>query len=280
MLIPALLLMMQSTAPTMTPQMPTTALPIPRRKPATTTTPALPPLPTSLRLTTCLQQADSDPAAALAAATSWSATTKGSAAVDPAQCRGAALSGLGRWSEAVDAFAMAREMEALPERRAALGAMAGNAALAAGNVARADALLAAAHADAARTSPVLAGDIAIDRSRALFPLKRLDEVAAALAEGRANSPANAAGWLLSATLARQQNRLGEAQGWIERAAALAPADPAIGLEAGAIAALAGRDDAARRSWQSVIAMAPDTPQAASARRYLAQLGPASPSKGQ
>ena len=279
MLIPAILLLMQSAAPTMTPQMPTAALPIPRRKPAASAAPAPGPLPASLRLTTCLQQADSDPSAALITATTWGATAKGTAAVDPAQCRGTALSELGRWSEAIDAFTMARDLEVLPERRAALGAMAGNAALAAGDFARADTLLAAAHTEAARTSPVLAGDIAIDRSRALFALKRTDEVAAALSEGRAGSPSNPAGWLLSATLARKQNRLAEAQGWIERAAALAPADPAIGLEAGVIAALAGRDDAARRSWQSVIATAPTAPEAATARGYLAQLPPPSPSTG-
>jgi hypothetical protein len=54
---------------------------------------------------------------------------------------------------------------------------------------------------------------------------------------------------------------------------LAPTDPAIGLEAGVIAALGGRDDAARQSWQSVVRLAPDTPEAETARTYLAQLDP-------
>ena len=39
-----------------------------------------------------------------------------------------------------------------------------------------------------------------------------------------------------------------------------------------IAALGGRDDAARKSFASVIAAAPDSAQAAAARQYLAQLG--------
>jgi hypothetical protein len=39
-----------------------------------------------------------------------------------------------------------------------------------------------------------------------------------------------------------------------------------------IAVLAGRDDAARRSWQSVLTAAPDSSEAATAKVYLAQLG--------
>ncbi|HZF45775.1 MAG TPA: hypothetical protein VEZ26_05540, partial [Sphingomonadaceae bacterium] len=57
------------------------------------------------------------------------------------------------------------------------------------------------------------------------------------------------------------------------AAGLDPANPAIGLEAGVIAALAGADDAARKSWQSVVETAPDSPEAQTARDYLAQLAP-------
>ena len=39
-----------------------------------------------------------------------------------------------------------------------------------------------------------------------------------------------------------------------------------------IAALGGRDEAARKSFESVLAAAPDGPYAAPARAYLAQLG--------
>ena len=73
---------------------------------------------------------------------------------------------------------------------------------------------------------------------------------------------------------RRLDRLGEAQTAIERAALLAPGNPDIGLEAGVIAVLAGREDAARQSWQSVLELAPDTPAAATAKDYLAQLGDA------
>ena len=63
----------------------------------------------------------------------------------------------------------------------------------------------------------------------------------------------------------------------ERAAALRPVDPAIGLEAGVIAMLAGQPDAARKSWQSVVTMAPDSETAVTARGYLAQIAAPAPS---
>lgn len=279
MLIPALLMLMQSTAPTMTPQMPTTALPIPRRKPAAASSPASPPpAATGLRLADCLRDASANPTAALAEAGEWAKTVRGATAAEPAHCRGEALASLDRWAEARTAFEMARDVSTAPENRARYGAMAGNAALIAGDPAGADALFAAAHADAA-PQPPLAGRIAIDRARALVALKRDGDAAAALAEGRAAAPTSATGWLLSATLARRQGDLAKAQGWVQQAAAIDPQDPAIGLEAGVIAVLAGREDAARRSWQSVIATSPGTPEAASAARYLAQLAPQAPSSG-
>ena len=79
-------------------------------------------------------------------------------------------------------------------------------------------------------------------------------------------------WLLSATLARRQDDLAGAQGFIEQAAALDPRDPAIGLEAGIVAALGGRDDAARKSFESVVAADASGPYGALARTYLQQLG--------
>ena len=118
----------------------------------------------------------------------------------------------------------------------------------------------------------LAGDIQVDRSRALVALNREDEAGMALDEARSASPRNAEGWLLSATLDRRKGNLVEAQAKIEQAALLAPSDPEIGLEAGVIAMLSGREDAARRSWQSVQTIAPDTPAAETATSYLAQLG--------
>ena len=79
-------------------------------------------------------------------------------------------------------------------------------------------------------------------------------------------------WLLSATLSRRTGDLKSAQAQIETAAGLAPSDPAVGLEAGVIAELAGNDDAARKSWNAVVALAPDGSEATSAKAYLAQIG--------
>ena len=104
-------------------------------------------------------------------------------------------------------------------------------------------------------------------------LHREAEAATELADARVSAPGSSLGWLLSATLSRRMGHLAEAQAQIETAAKLAPTDPEIGLEAGVIAALAGQDAAARKSWQSVIAAAPDTDAATHARAYLAQLGP-------
>jgi Flp pilus assembly protein TadD len=79
-------------------------------------------------------------------------------------------------------------------------------------------------------------------------------------------------WLLSATLSRRLGDLTVAQAQIETAATLDGNDPAIALEAGVIAELAGNEDAARKSWQSVVAVAPSSPEATSAKAYLAQIG--------
>jgi Flp pilus assembly protein TadD len=81
-------------------------------------------------------------------------------------------------------------------------------------------------------------------------------------------------WLLSATLSRRMGDLKSAQAQIETAGALTPKDPAVGLEAGVIAELAGNDAAARKSWNSVVALGPDTPEAQAAKGYLAETGSA------
>ena len=126
-------------------------------------------------------------------------------------------------------------------------------------------------ADAGDT--VLSASVSVDRARALVALGRNDEAAKALAEARTSDPANARAWLLSATLSRRLERLGEAQEQIAQAATLAPQDPAVGLEAGVIAALSGREEEARRSFDSVLLVAPESDEATRARAYLEQLKP-------
>lgn len=229
------------------------------------------------RLQECLALAGSEPLAAIDIAEVWFENAKGSEQADPQHCKGIAYNNLSRWSDAELAFGGARDATAANERgrKASLGAMAGLAALDQQAFERAEAVLLAAHGDAvAAERGELAGDIAIDRSRALVALNRAAEAETALTEGRMTSPANPAGWLLSATLSRRQGKLAQAQAQIERAAELMPVDPQIGLEAGVIAMLSGREEAARRSWQSVIMVSPEGEEAKTAKAYLDQLPPA------
>jgi tetratricopeptide (TPR) repeat protein len=220
----------------------------------------------------CLDLADQTPSEAVDLAEAWLAKAEGPEKAVAGECLGIALSRQERWDDAQAAFLAARDAATDKVLRARLGAMAGNAALARGDATTALTALDAAKADAG-SDKVMAGGIAIDRARALVALKRNDEAAMALDEARADTPDNAQAWLLSATLSRRMNKLAQAQAQIEKAAALLPVDPEIGLEAGVIAVLAGHDEAARKSWQSVVAAAPQSDAAATARGYLAQLEP-------
>ena len=226
------------------------------------------------RLADCMTLARRDPATAISDANQWLEGLPGVERSYPIQCLGFAYTSLLRWDAARDAFVSARDIRAGNDHldRARLGAMAGNAALAARDFTSALELFTAARGDAlAAGNNELAGTIEAEPARAHVGLGQTEQAAQSLAEARGNAPQVSDVWLLSATLARREGDLANAQGWIETAAALAPQDAAVGLEAGLIAALAGFDDAARTSWQSVIATAKDSPQAESARSYLAQL---------
>lgn len=225
------------------------------------------------RLTVCLEQARTDPAGAIAAASGWSGEASGAETSYPQQCLGLAYSMLLRWDAAEAAFLAAREAAgaADPFRRARLATMAGNAALAGERAADALAALDLAAADAAAAGDGgLRAMVEADRARAMVMQGREGEAEAALAAARTLDPQSPFAWLLSATLARRLGKLEDAQGHIETAAALSPDYPEIGLEAGVIAMLAGRSEAAEASWRSVIELAPDSEAAASARAYLAQ----------
>lgn len=226
------------------------------------------------RLTLCLEEARRDPATAIVTADAWLAEAHGAGRALPQQCLGQAFVSLLRWDAAHAAFLAARDALAETARadRARLGAMAGNAALAEEKYEAALAAFDSAVGDAAMASDgALVGAIAADRARALVALGRTDDASGALEQARSNAPQDEEVWLLSATLSRRLGDLAAASGQIATAAALAPGNPAIGLEAGVIAALAGNDDAARRSWSSVLSIAPESPEATSARAYLRQL---------
>ena len=259
------LIMQVGIAPTASP---VSALPPELRDRPTRNAPGLDRPASDPAIQVCLDTARSDPAKARALAEEWVSRTTGLQRAAGGHCLGVAAANAGDWSAAAAAFLAARDDASDNGFRARMSALAASALLADGRPA--EALMAVDSADATG-DPALAGTIALDRATALVALGRTDEAAVALADARAAAPDDPQAWLLSATLSRRTGDLATAQAQIERAAALDPRDPAIGLEAGVIAALAGRDDAARKSFDSVVAAAPDSPQGAAARQYLAQL---------
>ena len=229
----------------------------------------------------CVDDMAANPAAGAAAAQSALDRAQGEERVRAGLCLGVALGAMERWGEAQTAFLRARDAAPPTDAasRARLGAMAGNAALAGGSAATALPILDVAQAAAKTAQDTdLLGTIAVDRARAFVALDQQAQAASALADARMAAPGDPQAWLLSATLSRRQNKLTEAQTQIERAAQIAPQDPEIGLEAGVIAVLGGRDAAARKSWQSVVATAPASDAAKTATGYLAQLDAQTPAK--
>lgn len=227
------------------------------------------------KLAECVTLATEDAEAASDMAQAWRETAANQLELaQSAHCLGLALVRLDDFAGAQRAFDRATDEvpEGAPAYQARLAAMAGNAAMAQGKPAIAETAFgrAVSFATSAGDAP-LSASVAIDRARALVALGRNEEAVAALAGARADDPGSARAWLLSATLSRRLERLGEAREQIAQAALLAPQDPAVGLEAGVIAALAGREDEARRSFESVLSVAPQSDEAARARAYLEQL---------
>jgi Tfp pilus assembly protein PilF len=270
LLLPLALLMQVGADPHVYPQAPLPAI-TPRRQIAKPV-PAAP----ADQLAECMTRGRDDADAGLAFAREWLSRAKTPEdRAQPNQCLGELLTDQGEFAEAQTAFAAA--VESIPPAQASgavpLMAMAGNAALASGDGACAIAWFDRALAVKDYDNPGARGAIMADRARALVALGRTADAAAALADARQQAPGDASVFLLSATLARRGHDLRSAQGFIETAAGLDPVDPAIGLEAGVIAVLAGHDTAARKSWNSVITAAPNSAEAQTARGYLAQLGP-------
>ncbi|MEO0031246.1 MAG: hypothetical protein RIS94_1004 [Pseudomonadota bacterium] len=282
---------MMQVGPNPSPQQ-SSPLPIPRRRvvieaaPGSATTPPERQggeAPASDKLSECLLRAQRDPAAGMAFARGWLAEgATPQARVRANHCLGVVLSQQGDFAGAEGAFADA--LAGIPPEQAVSGqgllAMAGNAALAGGKADKAVDWFDRAVALGAQGDNAALGAMQADRARALVAAGRLADAAMALDEAHRLAPNDAQGWLLSATLARRNNDLPHAQKDIEVAASLDPRDPAIGLEAGVIAVLDGRDAGARKSWDSVVATAPQSDEAKTARGYLEQLGPAPTSAGE
>ncbi|MDN3646771.1 hypothetical protein QWY75_11215 [Pontixanthobacter aestiaquae] len=230
--------------------------------------------PATGRLQSCLARAEQDSTAARIESQSWFDSAIGLTRAQALQCRGYAEANLGQWADAARSFIAARDdNDAVDAKyRARLGAMAANALLTAGNFDSAISVLDQAKANAAEAEfTQLSAEIEIDRARALVSQNNPVAAAEALSEARTLAPRSARAWLLSATLSRRTEDLIAAQSQIEQAAALDPSNPEIGLEAGVIAVLSGNDEAARLSWQSIVALAPESSQAVTAKTYLRQL---------
>lgn len=228
-----------------------------------------------VRLDQCLDRARGDPATAIAEASTWLSEASAPETSYPQQCLGYAYTLLLRWDAAERAFLAAREaeLEVNHARRAQLATMAGNAALAETRADAALSALALAAGDAAASGDAaLRSIVETDRARALVMKGNQGEAEAVLAAARTLDAQNALAWMLSATLARRLGKLDEAQAFIETADLLSPDDPETGLEAGVIAMLQGREDAAVSSWRSVIESEPESVAAAVAGYYLEQLG--------
>jgi tetratricopeptide (TPR) repeat protein len=226
----------------------------------------------SALLAACLKQANDDPAAATKTALDWIGRGGDWSA---RQCLGFAYAQGGDYATATGVFARAASEAdvARDPGAASVWALAGNAALANGDARTAIQYFDAALARAALTGLAL-GEVHIDRARARVVTGDLAGASSDLERARGDATADPLTWLLSATLARRQENLSEAATYIAEAARLAPTDPAVMLEAGNIAVLSGQEAAARANWQSVVAAAPQSAEADSARANLSQLAAA------
>jgi tetratricopeptide (TPR) repeat protein len=227
------------------------------------------------RFAECVKLVDQDPEKAAAFADNWRITDHGG--VPARQCQGLAYAAQARWIPASTAFEQAaRQAESERDARATtLWVQAGNAALA-GN----DPLRAKGGFDAALTSGRLkgaeAGEVHLDRARALVALRQMPLARSDLDAALKLVPADPLAWLLSATLARHMGDLKRAEIDIAEAASRSPDDANVALEAGNIAASTGSSDAARTAWGAAVKLAPTSPAGQAAAQALAQFSPPKP----
>lgn len=222
-----------------------------------------------IRFNACIDATLEDPGKGLAEAQLWVDENGDYFAL---HCLGFGYTLTGQWPLAQTAFERAATAAnaANDSREASLWTQAGNAALAGGQP-----QMALGHFNIAiakgTLEKTLLGEVHLDKARALVALDQPQAAKAEFAKVHQLVPQDPLGWLLSATLARRMDDLARAQADIDVAATLAPRDPEVGLEAGNIAAMAGRYDVARRNWEQAIAIKPDGPVANTARRQLADL---------
>ena len=243
--------------------------------------PAQPPTPPiqlddAQRFAACTTLVDTDPVRALDQAGAWRVNGGGLLA---RHCEALAYVAQKRWVPAATAFEnAARDAEVKGDGRSAnFWVQAGNAALAGNDPPRARTAFDAALARGQAAGTEL-GEIYLDRARARFALNdkkgARDDIDAALKL----VPADPLAWLLSATLARQSGDLARAATDIGEALIRSPDDAQVALEAGNIAILSGRDEAARTAWTAAAKTAPGSPAGKAAADALARLGGSSPTR--
>lgn len=228
----------------------------------------------------CITKVQTDPKAAVQEASVWRDQGGGAAAK---QCLGLAFISLDQPKNAAAAFTQAaQDMEqgrglagglisSGPSALAGLYGQAGNAALIAGDPAQAYALLSRA-IDFAKLLPEVRGDLLVDRARAAVELRDYKSAVADLERAAKLLPTRSDVWLLSATAKRYLRDLTGAEADIAKAVSLRPTDPDVLLERGAILALKGDMASARKDWQTIIAAAPKSSAAKSARADLEASG--------
>lgn len=208
------------------------------------------------RFDACTALIRGDTAAAIVQAEAWAGGAKSVAAY---HCLGLAYAAAQRWTSAATVFEKtAAETESANGAVAAgLWAQAGNAALAADDPARARRAL--DHAVILPATAAMRGQAYLDRARAEVALKDVAAARHDLDEAVKLAPAEPLGWLLSATLARREQKLDRAEADINQALRLAPNDAEVALEAGNIAAAQGVIGAARMAWEKAVELAPKEP---------------------
>lgn len=220
------------------------------------------------RYRACAAVAERDTRAGVEAADLWAGSGGGHLA---ARCKALALSTGGQWKAAAALFdeaAAAAEQAGEPVAWPTY-AQAGNAWLAAADAGRARTALDKA-IDANVLTGLQRGQAHADRARALVALNELPRARADLDQAVKDAPEDVYAWLLSATLARRMGDLSRARDDIVEAAEREPEEPAILLELGNIAAASGEGEGAKRAWQRVVALAPDSFEARAAQGALAQ----------
>jgi tetratricopeptide (TPR) repeat protein len=221
------------------------------------------------RFDACLATAEADPQAGLDFANTWLTEGRSSEA---RQCLGMAHYYAGDFGTATTILVETAEAAdaASHARRGDIWALAGLAATSADEAAAARGYFTRAIDSGTLSNFALGATLG---RRAMVAVVQGDVPAARADLDRAllASPDNGGIWMLSATLARRMRDFARAQNDIQQAAALSPRDPQIALEAGNIAYMVDNLPAARRSWESVLAISNSGPVANMARRRLADL---------